>query len=531
MATSVLREIDDSPDSARGGWAGTSVTRHRGPNGSTWRSRLTGEGFAATSGPPRSLTLVRSSAAQPPAGPEHVAQFYEHDAYLEVVVASYCLSGFAADDAVVLIVTRAHWEHIEARLRQAGCDLPELRTGGRLVFVDADAALADLLRDGEINAERFADVVAGAIAAAAGGRAVRVFGELVALLAIAGKHAAALDLERLWHDAQARYGFSLLCAYPLAPLGGVERSRFVASVCAAHSQVVPAESFTSLASADEREQAIVALQQKEQWLEVEIAERKRAEERLQAALDAERIAREEAEAALRLRDEFLAVAAHELRNPMAIIRGWSQFVARRLARDRSLDAETTEQAVASISGQVDRLVLLLDRVLDVARLEAGRVHLEPAWVDVAALCRRVVADAGRTGISEAIAVEAPAALVAFVDGLRCEQLLGNLLDNAARHHAGEVSIEVSLRRVGADEFALSVRDRGPGIPEEKRAHLFERFFQVDPSASDGGLGLGLFVCRQIAELHGGTIEADFPEDGGTRFTARFPVQPLDTNRD
>jgi two-component system, OmpR family, phosphate regulon sensor histidine kinase PhoR len=240
---------------------------------------------------------------------------------------------------------------------------------------------------------------------------------------------------------------------------------------------------------------------------------------------AEQAARHAAEQALRLRDEFLALAAHELRNPMAVIRGWSQLMSRRLERDRAVDVVTAEQAVTAITSQVDRLVLLLDQMLDVARLEAGRVKLEPDWVDVVTLCRRVVADVGCARECDAIVLDAPPSLVACVDALRLEQLLCNLLDNAVRYSPAGATIDVSLRRLGPDEFELAVRDRGPGIPAEKREQVFERFFQVDPNGVDGGLGLGLFVCRQIAELHGGAIGVECPDDGGTRFVARLPIRP------
>jgi len=107
--------------------------------------------------------------------------------------------------------------------------------------------------------------------------------------------------------------------------------------------------------------------------------------------------------------------------------------------------------------------------------------------------------------------------------LRLEQVLTNLLDNAVKYGPDGGPVEVVLVRVGSDTVELSVRDRGLGIPAEKREQLFERFYQAHANGNRGGLGLGLYICRQIVELHGGSIRAAFPPDGGTRFVVRLPL--------
>jgi signal transduction histidine kinase len=116
---------------------------------------------------------------------------------------------------------------------------------------------------------------------------------------------------------------------------------------------------------------------------------------------------------------------------------------------------------------------------------------------------------------------APATLECEIDPLRIEQVLSNLLDNAMKYSPDGGAIDVTLSRYG-DDIELSVRDRGLGIPEEKRAQIFERFYQAHDNGQRG-MGLGLYVSRHIVELHGGDMWAEFPADGGTRMIVRLPV--------
>ena len=150
-----------------------------------------------------------------------------------------------------------------------------------------------------------------------------------------------------------------------------------------------------------------------------------------------------------------------------------------------------------------------------------------------ASCRRGAAAADR-GWARALAtasgdgrhrvtLEAPSALAAEADPLRLEQVLTNPLDNAIKYspEGGAIRVALSCPRDGWVE--LAVRDWGLGIPAQRRGRIFERFFQAHGDGHRSGLGLGLYVSRQIAELHGGAIRAEFPDDGGTRFVVSLPV--------
>jgi signal transduction histidine kinase len=384
------------------------------------------------------------------------------------------------------------------------------------------------MMDGEVDAARFMEVLGGIISRAGErGRQVRIFGEMVSLLVADGHPAAALRLEELWNDLQAQLTptFSLFCAYPMGHFGGEAQQQLFSDVCAAHSQVVPAESYAALTTADDRLRTIADLQQKATWLADEIAQRHRAEERLRRALAAEHEARLEAEAALHMRDEFLSIAAHELRNPLACLMLHAQVALQRLSHNEHLDPARTEHSLRSISRQAARLSRLLDRFLDVSRLEDDHPTL-PLWrrpTDLTALVEQVVGSRRAWGDRHPITVEAPASLRAWLDPLRLEQVLANLLENAIKHsHPGE-PIAVTLSQPAPDTLELTVCDRGVGIPIEARDRIFERFFQARADDATQGLGLGLYVSRQIVELHGGQIRADFPTDGGTRFVVTLPV--------
>jgi PAS domain S-box-containing protein/excisionase family DNA binding protein len=212
---------------------------------------------------------------------EHLVQFYETDAFLLDAVGDFIGTALRAGDAAIVIATAAHCAGLEERLQGDGLDLAAARACAQYVSLDAAEVLSRFMVDGVPAPARFGEVVGDIVArAAAGGRRVRIFGEMVALLAVAGDDAAAIRLEALWNDLQQTHAFALLCAYPMDHLGGEARADLVGDVCAAHSRVVPAESYTALISPDDRLRAIAVLQQKAQSLEVESAERKRAEQEL-----------------------------------------------------------------------------------------------------------------------------------------------------------------------------------------------------------------------------------------------------------
>nr|MBA2454599.1 MEDS domain-containing protein [Chloroflexia bacterium] len=291
---------------------------------------------------------------------EHFVQFYDTDTFLVDAVGAFVSSGLRAGDAAIVVATQAHREAIEERLRAAGLDVAAAIAGGQYLSLDAAEALLGFMVDNELEPGRFLEIFEPILARASeNNRRVRIFGEMVALLALDGNFSATVRLEEIWNELQKTHSFSLFCAYAMDQFDGQAHAELLVNVCAEHSRVIPAESYTALPSQDERLRAILTLQQKASWLEEEIAGRKRVEERLRVALEAERAARQETEAALRLRDEFLSIAAHELRTPLTVLLGHTQLVERKLRRGGDLQPEQLLRGMQSVSSQADKITRLL----------------------------------------------------------------------------------------------------------------------------------------------------------------------------
>jgi signal transduction histidine kinase len=459
-------------------------------------------------------------------GPEHAVQFYESDAVLFSAAGSFFGPAIESGDAAVMVATLDHQVGIIAHLQATGFDVNGAIAAERFILLDAAETLATFMADGMPDPVRFETVIGGIIArAATGGRAVRVFGEMVNLLALEGNSAAAILLEKLWNQLQQRQAFDLLCAYDITQLGGAEFGNVVDEICAAHTHVIPAESYAALLNAGERDRAVAVLQQRARWLGLELAERRRTEERLRDALAAEQAAHAATEAALRVRGEFLTVAAHELRTPVSGLSLHAQLLLRRFRRGEVVDLSQIGRSLEAIDRQSTRLISFVDRLLDLSRLQAGKLALERQETDLADVVSHAVESITMPGDRERIAVLATDSLPACVDALRLEQVIANLLDNAVRHSGSDTRIEITLTAPTSDMAELAVRDYGPGIPTDKRARLFEQFFQAHGEGHLRGLGLGLYFSRQVVELHGGDISAEFPADRGTRILIRLPRQP------
>jgi signal transduction histidine kinase len=245
-------------------------------------------------------------------------------------------------------------------------------------------------------------------------------------------------------------------------------------------------------------------------------------ERAAVAVDNARLY-QAAQEAVRARDEFLSVAAHELRTPITSLRGYAQLIVRQFEKTGSPDPDRVRRAFHVIDQQSTKLAHLVSQLLDSARIEAGRLALERAPADVTELAANLVRATQARTQQHTIRLDAPPALPAFVDALRLEQVLTNLLDNAVKYSPGGGPVEVALSTPAPDCLQITVTDQGIGIPPAQRERIFERFYQGHGPGSFGGMGLGLHISRQIVELHGGQITVEAPPAGGTRFVVRIPL--------
>jgi hypothetical protein len=315
------------------------------------------------------LTRIPETVAPLPCS--HSVQFYETDAFLLGSVAEFLAPALREDGIAIVIATRAHLDGISEQLSAIGLDPVAMAASGRLVPLNAESTLARIMGDTMPDEDRFRQVIGGILDRLPGaGGPVHVYGEMVALLAADGLRVAAVRLEELWNEIQQERAFSLLCAYPMAACGGEDQTGWIGDVCAAHSHVIPAESYSALPTELDRLHTIVSLQQKALRLESETLERLASEERLLAALAAEQSARREAQATKALHDNLLTDAAHELRNPLTGLALNAQLTLRQLGRDGQFDPQRVEQALLAITAQAAKMSMLLDRLLDVPHVEA-----------------------------------------------------------------------------------------------------------------------------------------------------------------
>ncbi len=219
--------------------------------------------------------------------PGHSVQFYADDSFLLEGLGQFVGATLVAGDAAVVMATRAHREGLAERLRERGLDLRLAAKQGRYLSLDAAETLSKFMMNGWPDAARFSRVIGNVItqlAAAVPGKhlGVAAFGEMVALLWAEGKPDAAIRLEQLWNELGRTHSFHLHCAYLLDFFPQEPDRQAVRQICAEHSQVIPAESYTHLVSEDDRLRSIIFLQQKARALETEIRERQKAQQALQS---------------------------------------------------------------------------------------------------------------------------------------------------------------------------------------------------------------------------------------------------------
>ena len=255
----------------------------------------------------------------------------------------------------------------------------------------------------------------------------------------------------------------------------------------------------------------------------DISDRREEENKRVTLLAREQEARQDAESANRLKDEFMATLSHELRTPLNAIMGWAH-----LLRTGGLDEATAARALETIDRNAKAQNQLINDILDVSRIITGKLHLSMQPVEPGAVVEAALETVRPAAAAKQIKIEAslePGAGTMSGDPDRLQQVVWNLLSNAIKFTPNGGKVEVRLRRVDS-QVVIEVADSGGGISPEFLPHVFERFRQGDASTtrSHVGLGLGLAIVRHLVELHGGTVEASSPGEGkGATFSVRLPL--------
>ncbi len=258
----------------------------------------------------------------------------------------------------------------------------------------------------------------------------------------------------------------------------------------------------------------------------DITDRKQAESEREQLLKREQEARAEAEAANRMKDEFLATLSHELRTPLNAMLGWTQ-----LLRTRKFNEATTARALETIDRNTKSLQQLIEDVLDVSRIITGKLRLNICPVEIVPIIEAAIETvqpaAEAKNIQIDLGLDASVGAI-LADANRLQQVFWNLLSNAVKFTPKGGRVEVRLDRINS-RIQVRVSDTGQGIAPEFLPYVFDRFRQADSSStrSHGGLGLGLAIVRHLVELHGGTVRAESQGEGkGATFIVDLPIRAV-----
>jgi signal transduction histidine kinase len=235
---------------------------------------------------------------------------------------------------------------------------------------------------------------------------------------------------------------------------------------------------------------------------------------------------------LAMRSQFLSIASHELKTPLTAIYGVLQLQERMLRIKRSetevLQPEKQHAYLKMVIRQVERLNELIDGLLDVSRIQNGRFMVEPTESDVPAILNETLAARLAVIASEAgvkLQAEGPLQLKGWIDPVRFEEVVTNLVMNSIRFSPEGGVVWIKLKEDEGGGFRLTVRDQGPTVAIDDRERIFHPFERAQRTARLGGLGLGLFISRQIAQLHGGNVALIESVPGkGNLFEASFPAR-------
>jgi two-component system phosphate regulon sensor histidine kinase PhoR len=234
----------------------------------------------------------------------------------------------------------------------------------------------------------------------------------------------------------------------------------------------------------------------------------------------------------RLKDEFIGIAAHELRTPLAVIKGFSQTLIVQTAHGKGPElADWQTEAIQDIDQATSRLVELTEDLLDVTRLQAGRLQLQFEPTDLVALVQRIVRRFKVTTVQHHIELKAAEEnIVVTIDPRRIEQVVSNLISNAIKYSLDSDTIEIAVFEDKTTNSAMFyVRDYGIGIPAHQQARIFSRFMRADNAHANniGGTGLGLYLCRELVERHTGRIWFESIEGRGSTFYVSLPLMPIE----
>src|SRR5579884_314012 len=427
---------------------------------------------------------------------DHFVQFYESDIALVDAISGFIGAGLDAGENCIVVATQAHRAALEINLQARGLDVAAARQQGQYISLDAAETLSKLMVADSPEPQRFQETVGSVVAQAAqGGRRVRAFGEMVALLWDEGDSASAIRLEELWNDLARSHAFCLFCAYPLQGFGCEAHAMPFSAICTQHSRVLPAESYAALSSPDERLREISLLQQKAKSLEAEIARRKEAEQALQERLN-------EIEALNARLKRAMTETHHRVKNNLQIISAMIEMQ----AADHEIEKAVSLEEYARLKSHVCTLAIVHDL------LTKGIKESEDAQrVSIKAVLEHLLPMLQQTAWKQTVRFEIDDAELLSKQCISLALILNELVSNALKH--GKSAAEVTFRVQGR-QAVLEVCDDGPGFPEDFDALAF---------ANTGLELVESLVCTDLA----GKACYENRTEGGARVRVLFALPASD----
>lgn len=249
-----------------------------------------------------------------------------------------------------------------------------------------------------------------------------------------------------------------------------------------------------------------------------IYEQNRALNLMQDTLRAEIETRKDAE---RKKDEFISIASHELKTPMTSVKGYIQLMERSLHKG---DIETTKVRLSKVQNQIEKLNLLIADLLDISNIESGKMKLNQNYFSMSSLVDRVLEVMQPSNPSIEFHHEVHYSELIYGDENRIEQVVINFLTNAIKYSPGETEVIIKTYEKDNQVF-FSVRDKGIGMSEENRRKVFDKFYRIEESSERfQGLGIGLYICREIIHRHEGTVGVHSKPGFGSEFFFSIPLQ-------
>ncbi|MGE3544436.1 MAG: MEDS domain-containing protein [Kofleriaceae bacterium] len=444
-------------------------------------------------------------------------QFYEDEDILYDNVARFLAQGLQEGEPAIVIATRVHSEALIHRLNELGIDVDRARSSCQLTLLDARDALGQFMVGDSPDWQKFSDYLGGLIHRSLEGRSatrVRAWGEMADVLWRDGNRQGAVRVEEYWNDLATRYPASILCAYVMAnfyKIADVEQS-------VAHG----GGSLARNGNAERPPDEITKLEQRAKTLETENAYRKDLEGALREALSREKALREQAERHVRLSEMFADMLGHDLRNPLGTITMGANYLARANAGDK------VTRTASRIANSADRMSRMIDQLLDFTRIRAGNgIDLARKRTDLGELVAQVKTEMETTHLQTTVEIQARGDVAGQWDGERVLQVLSNLVGNAISHCGsppGETKpcrVDVRIDGSHAADVVIEIHNDSV-VPPDVLPVMFEPIRAGAKRANSKGLGLGLYITRQIVLAHEGSVEVRSSEGAGTTVTIKLP---------